>query len=346
MAFRPTPDEERWIAMGSRLKAGAADPWLVERAGGWKTVSTRMRCVLFVLAAVAAGLATAVCDLLHIPAYMWLAALILGAVAEWLVIKRRLYGAGIEEALELAALLLIVFGITESIGYSHDVVIELLMAAALLVAGIRFLNPLFIVLSAVAVSFAIRYGVSQTAGSVFCFAVAILALGFGAQQFRRPAYERMLDFLVVAMPVAGYIWTQSFADTRPQALPLVMLFPYATVALLFGIGRRSHALIAAFMVSVGCLAYELRNLTGLTLEVRLMVWGGVVLAVVAELERYLRTPKHGITSRKAPGEDESSFDLLQIIGAAAVTPAAVHDGDSQFKGGGGRSGGGGASGAY
>jgi hypothetical protein len=112
-----------------------------------------------------------------------------------------------------------------------------------------------------------------------------------------------------------------------------------------GIRRRTHAPLAAFMVCAARLGYELRNLTGLSLEVRLIVAGTAVLALTMWLDRYLRTPRRGVISQKVAA-DGGAFDLLQLIGAVALTPPSNPRATPGFEGGGGTAGGGGASGNF
>ena len=71
----------------------------------------------------------------------------------------------------------------------------------------------------------------------------------------------------------------------------------------------------------------------------------LAIALAAFLDRYLRTPRQGITSIKLAA-DEESMGLLQSLGAASLTPHAAHGADTPFRGGGGTGGGGGASGSY
>jgi hypothetical protein len=63
------------------------------------------------------------------------------------------------------------------------------------------------------------------------------------------------------------------------------------------------------------------------------------------LDRYLRTPRHGITSQKM-SDREGSLGLLELAGAAVLTPHTQPAQTSTFHGGGGQGAGGGASGAY
>jgi hypothetical protein len=49
---------------------------------------------------------------------------------------------------------------------------------------------------------------------------------------------------------------------------------------------------------LGCVTYQLRDLTSLPLEFKLMLWGGVALILALVLDRWLRMPRGGITSHQ------------------------------------------------
>jgi hypothetical protein len=334
--WRPTVQQERWMAVASGVGGGRRTPWLTERTGSWVAAKPLMRCALFVLGAVAAGLTAAVFYFTQFPGYLLLAGLCLICVAEWLVLRRHLFGAGIEEALELAGLLMLVFQVEELGLEDFGTRITLLMALMLAIAGFRFLNPLFIVLAAAALSLAIDFGGAHAMARAFCFAAAAAALCAGGIKWRRPAYDQMLDWLVVIMPLVGYAW--------PARAAVFVLAPYGAAALYIGICRRRHAPLLAFMACMGCIGYELRNLTSLALEAKLILWGSVILLLALALGRYLRTPRAGISSEE---REESEFlDLLPLAGAGALTPPSADPAAAEFKGGGGAGGGGGASGNY
>jgi hypothetical protein len=360
--LRPTAEQERWIEIASRLGTARSVPWAAERTEGWVQAKLITRCALFVLGAVTAALTAAVFGFTHIPGYGWIAGLVLIAAAEGLIMRRRLFGAGIEEALELAGLLMVVFQLQNHNLDLSDPRFCLLFAATLAIAAFRFLNPLFLMLSVAAVSCAIDVAGTQRSGthlpvtaaaSTFCFAAAWIALWAGRIEFRRPSYDRMLDWLVVTMPLCGYLWLADHfpAVGLPAHLPLWLLVPFGAAALIVGIRRRAHAPLAAFMVCIACMAYELRNATGLSLETRLILWGSAALLLSLGLGRYLRTPRRGFSSNRAAADDEFS-DLLQVAVAGGLAPQSAHQPRAEFRGGGaiggggGTGGGGGASGKY
>ena len=86
----------------------------------------------------------------------------------------------------------------------------------------------------------------------------------------------------------------------------------------------------------------------LATETWLILCGLVALAAGVALERYLRTPRNGLTSAPLTTR-EGPLDLLQIAGAALLAKRAGPEAppaESTFEGGGGKFGGGGASGSY
>jgi uncharacterized membrane protein YgcG len=162
----------------------------------------------------------------------------------------------------------------------------------------------------------------------------------------------MLDWLVIVMPVAGYLWSASLnaATDYLQAGASAWLVPisplaFGGIALATGLRRRAHAPIVAFMLCMACTAYEFRRFTGLSLEARLMLWGCVLLCASIALERYLRVARGGITSRQVRDEADST-GILGTAGSAVLTPQSAPQPAPSFEGGGGRFGGGGASGEF
>jgi hypothetical protein len=273
------------------------------------------------------------------------------AVAEWLILARRHFWSGIEEALEVAGLTMLAFECWSCAGWSESVG-ALFVCAALAVAGLRLLNPLFTTLSALA--FVLALDAPPLGAGLVCYGIGLAALFAGAYHFRRPSNDMMLDWLVVVMPVAGYVWSAArnvatdylHAGASAWLVPICPLV-FGAIALAAGLWRRAHAALVAFMLCVACSAYELRRLTGLSLETRLIVWGWVLLLVSIALERYLRTARSGITSRPVRAEGDSA-GILGIAGSAVLTAqSAPQKASPSFEGGGGgRFGGGGATGEY
>ena len=350
------------MLIAARL-AARRTPWIADRCGGWTAATPIARCVFLALGAFAAGLTATIFSLVHAPEYLLTTGLILVAAAEWLIVKRRLFGAGIEEALEVAGLLMIALQVIDPIADSTAVRAPLLIATALAVAGFRLLNPFFIALSVAALSFALeslgtRHGNAPLLPSfiamAFCFAMASAALIIGRTQFHRPSYDQMLNWLVITMPLAGYLWAESknasgltfelLREAPMRSIPVVILAGFGISALKVGIRRRVHAPIIAFLICAACVGYELRHLSTLPIQWKLIGWGSGVLLLALALDRYLSTPRRGITSKQF--DEDGSLDLLQLAGASVIAPPGVQPPGAQFKGGGGAGGGGGASQSY
>jgi hypothetical protein len=352
MRLRPTPSAERWLALARRLGRSPRTPPFDEHTGGWHTANLLGRCTFFVLGLIAASMIAIIVHRAG-PTGTLIAGLVSLAIAEWLIVSRRQFWSGIEEALEVAGLAMLAYECWTHLG-SRVAAGEYLLAAALAIAGMRLLNALFTTLAVLAFVQALQ--APALLEGLLCYGVGLVALAAGALRFTRPSYDRMLDALVVAMPLAGYLWSAaphglgSAVDYRHAGfsawlVPIGSLL-FAAPALATGLRRRSHAPLAAFMLCVACIAYELRSLTGLALERRLIVWGAVLLLLSMALERHLRLPRGGITSRPLRDEDDSAR-LLGMAGSAVLAPQPpTPQTTPSFAAGGGRFGGGGAGGEY
>jgi hypothetical protein len=346
--LRPTPSEERWLTLARRFRRSPRVTVSSADTGGWRTANLLSRCALFVLGLIAAGMIAVIAAQLGPRGGLVTAGLVSIAVAQWLILARRHFWSGIEEALEIAGLTMLAFECWSHAGWSAAAG-ERFLCIALAIAGLRLLNPLFTTLAALALVPALE--LPPAAAGVLCYGIGLAALIAGAYRFRRPVHDMMLDWLVIVMPVAGYVWSSSrsaaidylHAGASAWLVPIAPL-AFAVVALITGLRRRAHAAIVAFMLCVACTAYELRGLTGLSLEARLILWGCVLLGASVALERYLRVTRGGITSRPVREEGDSS-GLLGIAGSAALTPQSPQAAGS-FEGGGGRFGGAGASGEF
>lgn len=364
---RPTPQQERWLTVAARLGATSNTTWLLERSGGWKTVSILTRCAFFVLGVVAAALAAAFCWSLHLPVPMAVAGIVSIVAGETLITKRKFFGVGIEEGLEVTGLILIIAQVMDSTDTYNETTLSLWIAIGMALVGIRLLNALITTAAAVVLSFTVystithsgstglyEYQSARTLAGAFCFAIATATLVASAKQFRRPSIDRMLDWLVIAMPVVGYFWLLRYNPTgltlpilrnnTLAVLPLAAIVLFGVAALVIGLQRRRHAPVFAAMLSVGCVAYELRSITGLALELRLILWGSVALLVTLGLIAYLREPRNGITSNEIASGPEA-LSLLELAGVSSLTPAAS-TAKPDYQGAGGSFGGGGASGKY
>jgi len=345
----PKPQQERWLAAGARFKV-RNHPWIKQRTGAWSTPSFIARCAFFVLGVVAGGLATAVLELLSRSAALLAAGVTLLVVAEWLMLRKRLFHAGVEEALWTGGLLLLTIHFLPSSG---DRGMSVAVALVLAVAAMRLLNPFLLTPAFAAASIAIELAGGHRlwgehdvamAASVFCYGTGAIALLLARIRFSRPSHDHMLGWLMVVMPVCGFLWLATQQAPAIRVGTGLASGIFALVALIAGIRRRSHAPLLASMAAMGCVAYQLRDLTTLPLKLKLIVWGSAALLAAMGLDRYLRTPRRGITSHQV-GEGTAGLDLLQWVGAGALSPKPVPQA-APFKGGGGTFSGGGADGSY
>jgi hypothetical protein len=357
MLSYPSVTEERWLVLAGRWPDAQRQADFALHTGGWRSVGLVTRLAFFVLGIVAAWLTSNILSLLKVPGYPLVSALVLLIAAEWLIARYRLFRAGLGEALHVAGLMLVAFWCTRELARFDTTVGAASFTAALLLAGWRLRNPLFTTWAALWASLLVallsddsgwffgREGSLWATG--FCMATALAALALGARVYARPSRDRMLDWLVVAMPVGAYLWTTfiSGSGSTINLHAVLGLLLFGATALIVGIRRRTHAPLWSCMACIACLGVELRSVTGWTLTTRLVVWGIGTLIVALALNRWLRRPRGGITSARCD-DREGPLDLLPLAGAAAIAPQAAPDGPRGIHGGGGGFGGGGADGRF
>ncbi len=366
---RPTPSQERWLAVARRYRGQLRVPPGAGRTGPWRGKSLPVRMALFVLGLLAGGMVAVILGLLGMPAGIVVAGIALVAVAEWLIRSRGLFNAGIEEGLWTCGIGLVALDQSGVLRGGGERVLEGLLAGALAIAGVRLLNALLTTAGALLAGVALYSAIgirwppvlpdwappSSVVGTL-CYLAALAALAAGARSYQRPAHDRMLDGLVCTLPVAGYLWVghpgwnasgfdyRHVHSLRELYVPLAPLL-VALVALSTGLRRRTHAPLVAAMACMACVAVELRASSGLRTEVRLVVEGGILLAACFALDRWLRSPRNGIGVQR-PGRDESTLDAIQQAGSMALGSTHMKPAEPGFRGGGGTFGGGGASGRF
>src|SRR5277367_3322723 len=94
------------MKLSRRLRLSKSTPWVAERVGPWSTASLLTRCALFVVGIVAVGLTAALLSALAVGAAFFVSGAMSVLAAEWLIMRGRLFGGGVEEALEAAGLVL------------------------------------------------------------------------------------------------------------------------------------------------------------------------------------------------------------------------------------------------
>ena len=367
----PSVDEERWLATAALLRGVLPRGALAERAGHWHTIGLAGRCALALLGLVAAALTFGIAALLFGGPALLLAGLAAIGAGEWLKLARRLHAAGIEEALCVSGYLLVGAWLAEKITPVFQQSADLLLAVitvASLAAGLRLLNPLLTTVAVCAflawcetTMLARNLNETVAAGTAtFTLAMvgAAVALLAGTRHFARPAHDRMLDWLVVALPFYAYAgqfdWTPMVGTPYAQAVTvwlfvkLLVLLAFAVAALVVASRRRRHAPLLAALTCMASVALECTRLIRLPAETWALTYGLVAILLGAMLDRHLRTPRNGITSTRLGGQG-GALDLLHSAGAAVLAaragPVAPTEAP-EYAGEGGRFGGGGASGSF
>jgi len=367
--WRPSPDEERWLAVASELGAAVAPAVFAERSGGWRSTGPLARIALFVLGLVASALLLAIIGVGDSSSLL-VAGLAAVLAAEWLTVHTRLYASGIEEGLSVSGFFLVGAWITTVMypepGFAGAAVEPLLIAVVGL-AGLRRLNAFVTTCAVVGLvywvgSTATAHGLDRSIGGgmtamLFGCALAAVALALGAWEYRRPSHDRMLDWLVATLPVVAWAHHASWSAYDASHLvggagtvrlvTAVLLVALGAALLAAGLRRRRHAPLLGFMGCVACLAVELRLPTTLATETWLLVYGLAALVAGVALDRFLRQPRDGVTSSSLT-DREGPLDLLQTAGAAVLAQRAAPEAPSEpgYTPGGGKFGGGGASGGY
>jgi hypothetical protein len=129
---------------------------------------------------------------------------------------------------------------------------------------------------------------------------------------------------------------------------VALLLALGAALLVTGLRRRRHAPLWGFLGCVAALAVELRAAIPVAPETWLIICGLIALFAGVALDRWLRTPRNGLTSASLTHRD-GALDLLQTAGAALLagrTAPEPRPAEPGFEGGGGKFGGGGASGSY
>jgi len=272
-----------------------------------------------------------------------LAGLVAAAAAEWLTVRKRLHASGIEEGLCVAGFLLVGVWVSMRIhamlGIPQYEPARVVLAVAAGLAGLRLLNPFVTTCAVIALidwlgSTSIARAVDMSAGAgiteLLCgCALAALALALGARTYQRPSHDRMLDWLVVTLPVAAYLqhsaWGAVLESGDVPATPsghlaaALVLLALGSSMLIVGLRRRRHAPLLGFMGCVAGLAVELRLAITLRTEAWLILSGLVALVAGIALERYLRQPRSGITSARLT--DREVMEAL-VPGSTAISATA------------------------
>jgi hypothetical protein len=348
---RPSIEEERWLVLASRYPALRAGVEATGGGGEWKTSTWMGRCLGFLLGLFATSLLAGALALF--PSPLLVGGLLLLIAAEWLVARRRVVRSGIEETVYLCGALALA---TQLLAWSDASNVALgvaLIAAAVLLAGWRLMNPLFTTLAAAGFSVAIALGAEKLlyshlntrSAGMACAVLAVAALVAGGRQWRRPSHDEMLDGLVITMPLLAFGWLVADGWGRNDStmwMALALALGFLAMNIVSGVKRRQHAPLISALGNLVCATYALHVLFHPPLHWELIVAGGLLLLVAVWLDRRLRSHESGITSSKLA---EPGLDLVQLAGAAHLVPVPGAP-PAGVRGEGGDFGGGGASGRF
>jgi hypothetical protein len=371
MLARPTPSEERWLALATRYPALRAPIVADGRTGGWTVSGWPSRLLQALL-----GLGAAVAiqgALLWLPATGLVAGLAMLLLAELLLARRRVLRSGLEDALHACGVVALIFGLVDG---SPEAAGVALLALTLFASGLRLLNAAVTTVAALVASLAVALAARESAATglaavpaaLACTLGALLVLVAGGRSFLRPSHDRMLDGLVLALPVSAWGWATLAASRdaglavaasgwRGQdGLPALLALGLGAACLVTGLRRRSHAALFAALACAAGFAHALRDLLPVPGHAQWIGWGLLLLALAMALERTLRKPRRGLGSGDL-GEDTGTLELSQLAAAAALPRAAGTGGElaagapgpepvSAATGQGGQFGGGGATGRY
>lgn len=354
--LRPSPEYERRKLLRTVLRdragvASGAIP-IVYGDDAWREANAGARLAFFILTVAGAWAFYGFMAILfsHKTALVVVAVLAL-AVAEWLIERRQFFRMGPEEALWIFGVQAIVFRILAMFQHGEPEKATVLIGAGFLIAGLRLLNPFLVQLSAICFCwYAKALTHSWNIGASAAFVFATLALVLLLREWQRPSYDAMLEWLVVTMPILGYVALTvnrvmtggDAGDWKGAPLVVPIFVAIAAGSAVVALRRRLQPPLLVAIFSVGVVLFECRDFVAAPVEWKLIGAGAVVLAAAIVAERRLRDRDHGITSKKL--RESSDMRLLEAVGGLALAgPATTAPSDSSLHPGGGSFGGGGAS---
>lgn len=345
--LRPTVQEERRLVIAGRARSWKRSGWITAEQLAeirsslslqWQPGSFLSRAAFFFLTMIAVGAFFGILHLARLPFRGVVMAIVCCSLAELLMIKKRFYHSGLEEALYLGGLFALIFALP---GPARDEGL-LLFAAASLIAGWRVLNPWFVVLGSVFVVVYVNARFNELAGGICATVLGVAALLLLSVSFRRPFHADVVAGIAVISPLLVWV-TGTVLRNDLGVWPLLLFVIFIVAAVVTFLGRLHAALLTA-LVAGALLGYEISQNFKWPDEIKLILSGAVTFAAAVLVERFLRTDRRGLTSRKALDRDMNLFDVLAVpIAAQAVMPSAPEAQRSQGEGG---FGGAGASGDY
>jgi hypothetical protein len=347
---QPSAADERADALRSRARAWQHDKLISEgqqhaidsrSRTEWRRVGIVLYVVFFVLALSVLGSIFGFSALLRLPKGI-ITAVIAIAVAEVLIRREKFFGTGIESALWIGGLFAFIFGLPSQ----GKIEALLVFAAAAAIAGWRVLHPLFGGLAFMLIGAYIGFKVeSWWAALLFCVVITIAALLALGRRIERPSTEQLLDVLLMAMPLTGYVAARlRSAGTATNASLAIAMIALTAILFFAGVKRRGRAELLAGSLSLVLAVIELQLSLSWAAETKLIAAGIALVAIASILARALRSRTSGfvVTPTALTRYDEA----MQIGATIALAPPHAQAAASGRESGGGSFGGAGASGDF
>lgn len=329
----------RWMRAGWITEAEKKGVETTE-TGSWKVFSLLPRLGLFILLFNAASTSRIFFGMQPALGNIVIGLAII-ALAEVLIVKARFFRTGIEEGIWCAGLLLLLFD-AFSLGES-----SMLFAAwfafaagvATILLSFRLLHTvLFLLGVALLLFWTADFFESPAAAGWTLFAAGLLALAIHVRPPERPFRASASGWLALVAPAVA--WALVREESLGAGTGIALGGAMAWLGL--GIRHRSRFAMAGGALAVMAFGYQLIESASWPVEWKLIAGGTVVFAIAVAVERWLRTPRGGFTSRALDADAEPA--LFEMAAVAALAPAAGQRGE--LEGEGGRFGGAGSSGDW
>ncbi|HSN68500.1 MAG TPA: hypothetical protein VLV48_04610, partial [Thermoanaerobaculia bacterium] len=317
MRWIPTPAEERAMALRGRARSWMRAGWITDAerksvetaaAGDWKVFTLLPRIGLFILLFNAAS-ASRIFFGMQPRLGNVVVGLAIIALAEALIVKARFFRTGVEEGIWCAGLLLLLFDAFAMWESSMLFAAWFAFAAgvATILLSLRLLHTILFLLGvAFLVFWASDFYDSPTVGGWLLVAAGLLALAVHLRPAERPFRASASGWLALLAPAAAWALMREESVAIGNGIAL----GGAIVWLGLGTRHRSRFAIAGGALAVMAFGYQLLESASWPVEWKLIAGGAALFAIAVGLERALRTPRGGFTSRALDADAEPAlFEL-------------------------------------
>ncbi|HEV7766830.1 MAG TPA: hypothetical protein VGQ76_17655 [Thermoanaerobaculia bacterium] len=321
---------ERNFSLQSRVKPAQLDV-------PWHTNSIVGQIGFFILTCIGLGAFRLLISVFDVPKPGLITGVIAIALAEYLISARKWFFSGVEAALWIGGVFLLISELPSS-GTPES---NLVIAAAAAIAGLRVRNPLFGALAAIFVMiyFERRFDLGVLCALILAFIACIALL----REWRRPSTEALWIVLAIVMPVAGRV----VADEKWINLTIALYATLGVIALVLAILKRHHALFLSAMIAITIAGFDVAEKIVAPPEVKFAVAGALLLAIAFVITRALRDRTSGFVltiEQLTPFDDAIESGATISLQPSTSTPTPTPESAPQS--GGGSFGGAGASGDY